>query len=284
MFETDGVGVLARELLRERARDLIAEVCAWAVGLSDRPFYLRRHGRVVATGATIGTRAAAGQPLTPDEDAPLEIGASPPGTFGDALGALTGDGRSHAERLEEQVIAPFALDVALDAAARVRSGHPQMWAELVDEVGEDDVSEMVAVAEWHVPVRLDAEHLVVAALGPVPLIEVEAEGLPLSLVRAAEEQLQQATIAPDERGGVGQLDVAPELTGALFLAEAALQAAVGAGDIIVPVAPDAADVVARILGEQDLEPQEAEALLAVLPVHADTAEVVLRLLADPDVR
>ena len=74
------------------------------------------------------------------------------------------------------------------AAERARSTRPEAWAELADDVGEDpdDLAEVVRGGGWEAPLRIDAEHLVLAALGDVPLIEVEAEGLPLSLVRAAE--------------------------------------------------------------------------------------------------
>ncbi|OMQ14515.1 hypothetical protein A7K94_0216085 [Modestobacter sp. VKM Ac-2676] len=62
-FDADFMALLAREVLRERAASLIAEACAWAVGLSDQPHHLRVRGRVVNTGLTIGAprrhRAAA---------------------------------------------------------------------------------------------------------------------------------------------------------------------------------------------------------------------------------
>lgn len=35
MFDVDAVGLLARELVRERVATLVAEACAWSVGLSD---------------------------------------------------------------------------------------------------------------------------------------------------------------------------------------------------------------------------------------------------------
>ena len=53
---------------------------------------------------------------------------------------------------------------------------------------------MVAAGGWEAPLRTEAEHLVLAALGAVPLIEVEAEGLPLSLVRAAEAVTRGAVL------------------------------------------------------------------------------------------
>ena len=48
MFEVDAIDLLAREVLRERTGALVAEACAWTVGLSDRMHHVRRNGRVVA--------------------------------------------------------------------------------------------------------------------------------------------------------------------------------------------------------------------------------------------
>ena len=41
VFDVDWMGLLTREVLRERTPELIAEACAWAVGMSDQPHYLR---------------------------------------------------------------------------------------------------------------------------------------------------------------------------------------------------------------------------------------------------
>ncbi|WP_324278062.1 hypothetical protein [Blastococcus brunescens] len=41
MFDVDWMGLLTREVLRERAAVLIAEACAWSVGMSDQPHHLR---------------------------------------------------------------------------------------------------------------------------------------------------------------------------------------------------------------------------------------------------
>src|SRR3954466_7847532 len=59
VFGESSMSVLVRQLLRERTPDLIAEACAWSVGLSDQQHYARRHGRLSPTGQTIGVRAAA---------------------------------------------------------------------------------------------------------------------------------------------------------------------------------------------------------------------------------
>ena len=64
MFDVDWMGLLTREVLRERVPALVAEACAWSVGLSDQPHHLRHRGRLVATGTTHGVRAANGQPLS----------------------------------------------------------------------------------------------------------------------------------------------------------------------------------------------------------------------------
>ena len=74
MYDVDPVALLTREVLRERTPALVAETCAWSVGLSDAPHHVRRHGRVVPTGLTLGMRAAAAQQLSVDEDLRLELG------------------------------------------------------------------------------------------------------------------------------------------------------------------------------------------------------------------
>ena len=77
VYDVDAVALRTREVLRERTRALVAEACAWSVGLSDRPHHVRRHGRVVPTGLTLGMRAAAGQQLGVDEDAAGSSSATP---------------------------------------------------------------------------------------------------------------------------------------------------------------------------------------------------------------
>ena len=61
MFEADWMELLGREVLRERTAALVAEACAWAVGLSDQPHHVRRAGRLVASGSD-GRRAGDGRP------------------------------------------------------------------------------------------------------------------------------------------------------------------------------------------------------------------------------
>jgi hypothetical protein len=130
----------------------------------------------------------------------------------------------------------------------------------------------VRVAEWETPLRTDAEQLVLAALGPAPLVEVEAEGLPLSLVRAAEAELRRAA-APEPPAG----PTAEELAGALFLAEAGARR----GRAPVPVPPVAAGPLLDALLAEGIEPDEVLDLLPHLPVHLDTADEVARRLAGP---
>ena len=199
VFSEDPVAALAREVLRERTAALVAEACAWSVGLSDRPHLVRLRGRVVATGLTLGARAAGGQSLSGDEDGRLELGDARPGSFQDALNSLDADGSLFADRFDEEVLAPFALETCVLAVGRVRRTRPALWRFLLDELGEDDdadLAEVVRACGWEAPLRTDAEHLVLAALGAVPLVEVEAEGLPLSLVRAAEATARAAVPAP----------------------------------------------------------------------------------------
>ena len=272
----DPISVLTREVLRERTAALIAEACAWTVGLSDQPYLTRRHGRVVDTGQTLGMRAEAGQQLSGDEDGRIELGDARPGSFQDALNAVAPGGGVHADRFEEQVLAPFVLDTCVQTAERARRTQPQVWADLLDDLGEDpdeaSAVDVVRTAEWEAPLRTLAEQLVLAALADAPLVEVEAEGLPLSLVRAAEREVRRA--AP-----VAEPEAAPsddELAGALFLAEVALREA----ELPQPVPPTEADTLLAALRGQGLEPEEVVALLPHLPVLADTAERVAETVAE----
>jgi hypothetical protein len=273
MFDVDAVGLSARELVREQEATLVAEACAWSVGLSDAPHRVRRHGRVVATGATLGERAAAGLPLSGEEDRRLELAEPRVGTFADALGALTDQGTLYADRLDERVLAPFVLDTCRSALERARDLLPDELAELLEEVGEDgsDPMAVVRAAEWEAPLRIEAERLTLAALGGLPLIEVEAEGLSLSLVRAAEDVARSAAPAeapvPVESGS--------DLAGALFLAEAALATA----GLAVPVPPAQAASLLAALEREGLDAQEVLEVLPHLPVEADTAHLVAATLA-----
>lgn len=266
MFDADPTALLARELLRDRARELVAETCAWTVGLSDRPHLWRRHGRPQPSGLTLGQRAEAALPLAGEEDVRLELGSPRPGSFGDVLGALHTDGRLWADLFEEQVLAPFVLETCVLATERTALHEPDAWLELLDELGEDgtDPEAVVRAAEWEAPLRIEAEQLVLAALADAPLVEVEAEGLPLSLVRAAEAELRSAA-APSI-----VVLAEEDLAGALFLAETALQAA----GLTVPVPPEEAPALLEALVTEGLEPMEVLAVLPHLPVLADTADAV----------
>jgi hypothetical protein len=267
VFDVDPVALLTREVLRERTPALVAEACAWSVGLSDEPHHVRRHGRVVPTGMTLGLRAAAAQQLSVDEDLRLELGEPVPGSFADALGALTADGGVLADRFDVQVLTPFVLETCVEAARRTRETQPQLWEELLEDLGEDgtDLPAVVRAAEWDAPLRTDAEQLVLAAVGHAPLVEVEAEGLPLSLVRAAEAETRRA--AGIEVPAPLQDD---ELAGALFLADVALTTS----GLPQPVPPDGAGRLLTALLGEGLEPEEVLAVLPHLPVLADTADAV----------
>jgi hypothetical protein len=256
---------------------LVAEACAWSVGLSDTPHHVRRHGRVVPSGVTLGVRAAHGQQLGGEEDARLELADAREGTFADALDALTADGRLHADRFETDVLAPFVTDTCVLAAERLRDADTAAWEELLDELGEDgqDVPAVVRAAEWEAPLRTEAEHLLLAAMGHVPLVEVEAEGLPLSLVRAAEAETR-AAVAPHQA-----LEPPAVADAALWLADLALREAA----LPVPVPPEQAGVLLEALLEQGLEPEEVRSVLPHLPVTGDAAERVddvLRRLDEQD--
>jgi len=273
VFDVDWMGLLVREVLRERTPALIAEACAWAVGLSDRPHLRRRSGLPQPTGPTLGERAAGGLPLSSDDGGRLDLGDAVPGSFQDALNALADDGSVHAERFDDEVLVPFVHATCVAAAERARADRPAAWAELADDVGEDgaDPAAVVRAGEWETPLRIDAEQLVLAALGAQPLLEVETEGLPLSLVRAAESATRAAVATPVVR--------VPDdsLAGALFLARAALEES----GCTVPVPPTEAELLLAALADAGLEAEEVPVVLPHLPVEDGTvARITANLTAD----
>ena len=267
MFGVEDFSLLARRELRERASALIAEACAWAVGMSDRPYYVYRDFRLVDSGTTLGERAAGGLPLGSEESGRLELGSARPGSFPDALNALTADGTLYVDRFDREVVAPFARETCVLAAQRVKERRPQEWARLADELAEDptDLDAVVRAGDWEGPVGMDADVLVLSALGDVSLVEVEAEGLPLSLVRAAEDELRRAapTVAADPSATEEE-----ELAGALFLARSAVENAA----MPLPVPPSHSSDLLDLLLSQELEPAEILRLLPALPVQQDTIE------------
>ena len=238
--------------------------------MSDQQHFLRSGGRIVATGLTVGERAAHGLPLSGDEDGRLDLGDARPGSFQDALNSVDAHGTVQADRFDTEVLHPFVHATCLAAAERARRTRPDAWAELADDVGEDpaDLDDVVRAGGWEAPLRIDAEHLVLAALRDVPLIEAEAEGLPLSLVRAAEAVLR-AAVAPPEPGPPDD-----DLAGSLFLARAAVTAT-GAP---LPVGPEAAERLTEELLAHGLEPDEVVAVLPHLPVQPATADEVVAII------
>ena len=175
-----------------------------------------------------------------------------------------------AQRFDAEVLDPFVHETCVRAAGRARGARPDAWAELADDVGEDDgdLAGVVRGGGWEAPLRIDAEQLVLTALGAVPLIEVEAEGWSLSLVRAAEAVARGA--AQPGRRTVSDEDFAASL----FLAEAAV-AATGAP---VPVPPGAAEQLAEQLLGHGLEPDDVVAVLPRLPVQPETAASVVAII------
>jgi hypothetical protein len=101
----------------------------------------------------------------------------------------------------------------------------------------------------------------------VPLAEVEAEGLPLSVVRAAEAATRSAVPEPMAHDAGDP--------GALFLAEAALEAS----GLPLPVPPTEAERLLELLLGEGLEADEIPALLGALPVAPATAVQVAAMLA-----
>lgn len=296
MWVPDPVGLRARELLRDRLPELVAEVCAWTVGLSDQPHLQRRHGRVVASGVTLGDRANAGLPLSREQADRLELADAAVGSLQDALNALAVDGGLHLDRLVREVLAPFALDTCLAALDRTREGDPDTWSEIVGDLAsgpveeslEDadgvgsfpgtsgwkdaavDLTELVRSAEWEVPLLADAELLVISGLGRASLHEVEAEGLPLSLVRAAEAELRRAV---EDAAEVQHRS--DELAGAVFLAEIALRQ----GGFELPVPPSESQHMLDALLAEGLVDEEVLAVLPHLAVEEATTGTVAFLLA-----
>ncbi|GHE07708.1 hypothetical protein GCM10011381_05250 [Klenkia taihuensis] len=267
VFEIDEMALLTREVLRERSAALVAETCAWAVGTADRPHHTRRRGRLVATGTTVGVRAENGQLLGDEETGRLDLGDARPGSFRDALNMVDAEGGLYADRFDVEVLEPFVQETCALAGERLRAARPQAWEELADDVGEDpdDVAAVVRAGEWEAPLRIVAEHLVLAAIGDTPLAVVEAEGVPLSLVRAAEGIARRAAPAPPAPPA--------EIAGVLFLARAAV-----AGEP-APIPASAADRVLAALLAEGLERDEVLAVLADLPLEPD-AERDLRRLAE----
>lgn len=267
MFGVEEFSLLARQVLRERASALIAEACAWCVGMSDRPYYIYRDFRLVDSGTTLGERATSGMPLGSEESGRLELGSARPGSFSDALNALTADGTLYADRFDREVVAPFVRETCVHAAERARERRPESWARLVDELAEnpDDLDAVVRAGDWEGPVGMDADVLLQSALGDVSLVEVEAEGLPLSLVRAAEDEVRRAAPTVDAEPPAASEE---ELAGALFLARSAVEGA----ELPLPVPPShSSDLLDLLLG-QELEPAEILRLLPSLPVQQDTIE------------
>jgi hypothetical protein len=273
VFDVDWMGQLSRDVLRERTAALIAEACAWAVGLSDRPHYRHGGAGVVPSGQTLGARAATDQPLGSEEEGRLDLGDARAGSFRDALNALDPGGRLYADRFDEEVLHPFAHETCLLAAERARQSRPAAWAELADDVGEDpaDLPAVLHAGEWEVPLRAEAEILVLAALADVPLLDVEAEGVPLSLVRAA-EAIARGAVAPPAADRSGPAE--GELAGAVFLAEAAVREA----GLPVPVPADHARPLTLELLAAGLEPEEIVAVLPHLPLAVGTADGVVAIL------
>jgi len=262
----------ARELLRERGSELIAETCAWSVGIADHPHYELKDGRVAPTGQTLGSRAELEQPLGTESAGRIDLADARPGSFQDALNAHAPDGTLYADQLDLQVLTRFAEETGVRALEDLQAHDPEQYAELLDELGEDgtDLPALVRSLEWLVTLRTEGEELVLAALGDLPLLAVEREGVPLSVVRAAERLTRDA--APPESAPADEPDEA-----VIFLAHAAI----GRAGLSTPVPPEQARALLVALLEEGLEADEVRRALDHLPVLADTAEQVTDLLDAP---
>jgi hypothetical protein len=269
VVDIEAAAALGDQVLLERAAELLAETCAWSVGLSDLPHWEHRDGRIVPSGDTLGMRATAGLELTAEGTGRFDLGDARAGTFQDALNALAPGGGVHADRFDQQVLAPFALETAVRAAEQLRDADHEEWEELLAELGEDgsDLASVVRALEWDVTLKAQAEQLVLDALGRVPLLEVEAEGAPLAVVRAAERETRAAV--PVEDPASAEPD-----PGVLFLAERAVERS----GLAVPVRPEDAEALLGHLGDEGLEPDEVRDVLPHLPVMSDTAERIVTML------
>jgi hypothetical protein len=270
VLDLDALGLTARELLRERAPELIAHTCAWSVGLSDQPHYELKDGRLAPSGLTLGARAELGQSFATEALGRLELGDALPGSFKDALNSQARDGRLYVELLDDEVLRGFARATGVLALEGLREAAPDDMAELLDDAGSDgkDLAAVVRILEWEEVLRADAEELVLAALGDAPLLDVETEGAPLSVVTAAERLTAQAAAPTAEESGSDPDE------GVMFLAEAAIDRS----GLQRPVPPDAARPLLVALLQEGLELDEIRQALPHLPVLADTADVVNELL------
>jgi hypothetical protein len=270
VLDLDALGLAARELLRERAAELIARTCAWSVGLSDQPHFELKDGRLAPSGLTLGARAENGQAFATEALGRLDLGDARAGTFKDALNAQSPDGRLYVERLDDEVLREFALATGVLALEQLDEAAPEDMAELLDDAGSDgsDLASVVRTLEWEEVLRADAEELVLAALGDAPLLDVESEGAPLAVVTAAERLTADAAAPPAEAPQSDPDD------GVMFLAEAAIDRS----GLPCPVAPDAATQLLVALLQEGLELDEIRQALPHLPVLADTVEVVNDLL------
>jgi len=185
----------------------------------------------------------------------------------------------HADAFDDEVLEGFVLDTCVHAAARARRTRPEAWRDLLEDLGADeadDLAEVVRAGEWEAPLRIDAEHVVLAALGAVPLLDVEAEGLPLSMVRAAEAVARAAAAPATPSPAAASPGPGEAEAGALFLAESALEHA----GLATPVPAAQAGRLLAALLDQGLEPEEVDQVLDRLPVEAETAAKARALLRD----
>ncbi|WP_324278061.1 hypothetical protein [Blastococcus brunescens] len=89
----------------------------------------------MATGLTVGERAAHGLALSGDEDGRLDLGDARPGSFQDALNSVDAAGTVAADRFDLDVLHPFVHATCLAAAECARRTRRADWDELADDVG-----------------------------------------------------------------------------------------------------------------------------------------------------
>ena len=156
--------------------------------MSDQPHHLRSGGRMVGDRAR---RSASGRLHRPAAQRrggrPARSGRRPAGQLPGRAQRARADGTVHADRSTSRSSTRSCSDLRAGCRAGPARPGPAAWRELPDDLGEDGPTSPRSSGRRLGGAAADrrrAPRPRRARRGP--LIEVEAEGLPLSLVRAAE--------------------------------------------------------------------------------------------------